>query len=70
MRGPRPDDPDLPLSQLFDRWPQSMTVFAAHRMACFGCPISPFHTVSDACNEYRLNEGAFRDALFIAVGGR
>jgi hybrid cluster-associated redox disulfide protein len=58
-----PDDPDLPLADLFRAWPQSARLFLAHRTACVGCPIAPFHTVRDACAEYRLDEAAFRAAL-------
>ena len=69
MRGPRLDDPDLPLRLLFDRWPQVGSVFRARKMLCFGCPIAPFHTVIDACDEYGLDEAAFRAALAAAVTG-
>ncbi|MDP3342260.1 hypothetical protein [Frigidibacter sp.] len=67
MRGPKLDDPDLPLRLLFDRWPEAATVFISRKMLCFGCPISPFHTVIDACAEYALDEDAFRAALAAAV---
>ena len=36
-------------------------------MLCFGCPIAPFHTVIDACLEYRLDEDQFRAKLREAV---
>jgi hybrid cluster-associated redox disulfide protein len=49
MGGPRLDDPDLPLGLVFLRWPEVAVVFRARGMACFGCPIAPFHTVVDAC---------------------
>ncbi len=62
---PRPDldDPDLPLSVLFAEWPAVATVFLDRRMLCPGCPIAPFHTVVDACLEYRLDESEFRGEL-------
>lgn len=63
MSGPDIDDPDLPLQELFDRWPATLPVFLAHRMLCFGCPVAPFHTVVDACLEYGLCEACFRAAL-------
>jgi len=69
MRGPGLDDPDLPLRALFDRWPRTAAVFLSHRMACFGCPIAPFHTVTDACTEYGLDEATFRADLLRAVTG-
>jgi len=68
MGNQRIDDPDLPLSQLFGLWPATASVFRTHRMACFGCPIAPFHTVIDACTEYQLDEERFRDALRVAHG--
>jgi hybrid cluster-associated redox disulfide protein len=61
------DHPDLPLQSLFDGWPETATVFLAHRMLCFGCPIAPFHTVIDACLEYRLDETGFRRELHAAL---
>ena len=70
MGNPQIDDPDMPLVQLFALWPVTAGVFHAHRMACFGCPISPFHTVIDACAEYRLDEATFRTALLAAVQGQ
>ena len=57
------DDPDLPLAEIFRLAPEVAPVFWRHRMACVGCPIAPFHTVRDACIEYRLDEAAFRAAL-------
>lgn len=67
MFGPGLDDPDLPLHALFARWPQTVAVFLARHMLCVGCPISPFHTVIDACAEYGLDETAFRADLHSAV---
>ncbi|MDZ4309817.1 MAG: DUF1858 domain-containing protein [Cypionkella sp.] len=69
MRGPRLDDPDMPLRLLFDLWPDTARVFLSHRMMCFGCPIAPFHTVIDACAEYGLDEAIFRANLRMAVTG-
>ncbi len=67
MFSPRLDDPDLPLSVLFDLWPATAQVFLSRRMLCFGCPITPFHSVIDACAEYGLDEITFRAALLAAV---
>lgn len=57
------DDTDLTLADLFRRWPQAAEVFFAHRTACVGCAIAPFHTIRDTCREYALDEAAFRVAL-------
>ncbi|SNX72076.1 hybrid cluster-associated redox disulfide protein [Cereibacter ovatus] len=66
---PKLDDPDLPLARIFERWPATAEVFLSRRMLCLGCPIAPFHTVIDACDEYGLDEGAFRRALQAAAPG-
>ncbi|MBP7242564.1 DUF1858 domain-containing protein [Amaricoccus sp.] len=63
------DDPDLPLAELFRAWPAAAEPFLRRRMACVGCPIAPFHTVVDACLEYRLDESAFRAELRAAAKG-
>jgi len=63
----RLDDPDLPLSELMDRWPETIPVFLRHRMICVGCLINPFHTVVDACAEYGLDEDTFVAELRAAV---
>ena len=55
----RLDDPDLPLADLMTAWPQTIPVFVRYRMLCVGCLISPFHTVTDACAEYHLDEDDF-----------
>lgn len=61
------DDPDLPLSRLFELWPDAAGPFLAGRMLCVGCPIAPFHTVIDACHEYALDEESFRARLRAAA---
>ncbi|MCX7286744.1 MAG: DUF1858 domain-containing protein [Rhodobacterales bacterium] len=61
------DNPDMPLQMLFDRWPGTASVFMAHGMLCFGCPITPFHTVIDACLEYGLDVKGFRRELRAAL---
>ncbi|MEQ8898200.1 MAG: DUF1858 domain-containing protein [Roseovarius sp.] len=55
----RLDDPDLPLADLMTAWPQTIPVFVRHRMLCVGCLVSPFHTITDACAEYHLDEEDF-----------
>ena len=63
MRRPDFDDPDLLLSDLFTEWPETAGAFLERRMLCPGCPLAPFHTVVDACQEYDLEEAAFRAEL-------
>jgi hybrid cluster-associated redox disulfide protein len=52
---------------LFDHWPTAASVFLAHGMLCFGCPIAPFHTVIDACLDYGLDEMQFRRELLATL---
>ena len=67
MKGPKLTDPDLPLEELLTLWPETITVFVRHKMLCVGCLVSPFHTVEDACREYRLNPGLFLQELLQAA---
>lgn len=68
MRRPDFDDPDLPLSDLFAEWPEMAKAFWDRRMLCPGCPVAPFHTISEACDEYGLEEAAFREELIGLIG--
>jgi hybrid cluster-associated redox disulfide protein len=61
------ENPDLALSDLMTRWPETISVFLGHRMLCVGCMIGPFHTVVDACDEYHLDEDVFRRDLAAAI---
>jgi hybrid cluster-associated redox disulfide protein len=61
------DDPDMPLQVVFQHWPAAASVFLAHGMLCFGCPVAPFHTVIDACLEYGLDEIRFRRELLATL---
>ena len=63
-------DPDLSLAELFHRWPAAARPFLRHGAACVGCPMAPFHTVRDACAQYRLDEAAFRGELDAAIASR
>jgi hybrid cluster-associated redox disulfide protein len=70
LSAPDIDNPDTPLQVLFDRWPSASSVFLAHGMLCFGCPITPFHSVIDACLEYDFDEIGFRRELRAAILAR
>jgi hybrid cluster-associated redox disulfide protein len=61
------ENSDLALSDLMTRWPETIGVFLGHRMLCVGCMIGPFHTVVDACDEYRLDEDVIRRDLAAAI---
>ncbi|AJE45633.1 DUF1858 domain-containing protein [Celeribacter indicus] len=59
--------PDLTLAELMARHPATVEVFLRHRMLCVGCLVSPFHTIDDACAEYRLGRETFTAALAAAI---
>ncbi|WP_112322513.1 DUF1858 domain-containing protein [Oceanibium sediminis] len=63
------DDPDLTLDEMFRFWPPTAAIFVEHGMLCVGCPIARFHTVVDACREYRLDEADFRAELHAITSG-
>lgn len=60
-------DPDLSLEDLMATWPETIPVFMRHKMLCVGCLVSPFHTVMDACAEYRIDVDAFYAELAAAL---
>lgn len=49
------------------KWPETIAVFVRHKMLYIGCTIGPFHTVTDACKEYRLDETVFIEELERAI---
>lgn len=61
------DDPDLAIADIMRRWPDTISVFTAHRMLCVGCLVGPFHTIDDACTEYRLEPAVLRAELRAAI---
>ncbi|UWQ29497.1 hypothetical protein [Leisingera sp. M523] len=70
MRRPDFDNADLPLSDLFHHWPACAAEFMRRKMICPGCPIAPFHTLIDACEEYGLEEMDFREQLRGVMGAK
>lgn len=61
------DDPDLPLLNLINEWPQTIPVFLLHKMLCVGCMVSRFHTVMDVCAAYGLDADEFYSELAAAL---
>ena len=47
--------------------PTTIRVFLNFKMACVGCPISEFHTVSEACREHGVEPKQFLAALRATV---
>lgn len=66
LRAPT-EDPDMSLSEVMTRWPETIPVFLRHHMLCVGCLVASFHTVSDACCHHGASEEVFREELARAV---
>ncbi len=67
MPSPDIDDPDLPLDLIFKAWPETPAVFLRRKMLCYGCPIAPFHTIANACEDHAQDEAGFRAELRAAI---
>lgn len=55
------------LSDLFERWPQTVPVFLRHRMACVGCQLAKFETLAGAIEVYGLNRQSLLSELRAAI---
>jgi hybrid cluster-associated redox disulfide protein len=53
----------LTVAEVLDRWPQTIPVFIRHRMACVGCTIAPFETLSEVADIYQLEPDEFLQEL-------
>ncbi len=42
------------VGDILARWPDTATAFNRHKMACPGCAMAPFMTLSEACKAYGL----------------
>lgn len=59
----------MPVDEIMRRWPSTIRVMIRHQMLCVGCPIGPFHTVTDACREHCVSEESFVSELEAAIAG-
>jgi hybrid cluster-associated redox disulfide protein len=46
---------ELTVTSVLSRWPQTIPIFLRHRMACVGCPIAPFETLTDVAAIFGAN---------------
>ncbi|MGB3833049.1 MAG: DUF1858 domain-containing protein [Mesorhizobium sp.] len=62
-----PSDPpfsdDATMDEIMRRWPATIRVILQNGMLCVGCPIAPFHKISDAAREHGLTEDELRREL-------
>jgi hybrid cluster-associated redox disulfide protein len=61
---------DMSMDEIMRAWPGTIRVILRHRMLCVGCPIAPFHTISDACQEHGVDEALFLDDIKREIGSK
>lgn len=61
---------DMSMDEIMRAWPGTIRVILRHRMLCLGCPIAPFHTISDACREHGVDESLFLDEIKREIGSK
>ncbi len=57
------------VAEVMRRWPRTTAVFVAHGMACPGCAMSPFDTVSDAAASYGMEPIELVEELTSVLSG-
>jgi hybrid cluster-associated redox disulfide protein len=55
--------PDDVVATVMGRWPKTLHVFIERRMACPGCPMMHFMTLSDAAHAYGMTVDDLIEAL-------
>ena len=59
---------ELTVTTVLARWPQTAAVFQRRNMACVGCAVADFYTISDAAGIYQVDLPAFLAELRAAIG--
>ena len=67
MNKPEPISLNMSVLLLLEKWPETAPVFLKYRMACVGCSMSTFETLSDALHIYKLDADLFLKDLNQAV---
>ena len=60
---------EMTVEAFLTRWPETAEVFNRHNMACVGCPVAPFYTVTEAAEVYNLSPAEFIEELKQAMDG-
>jgi hybrid cluster-associated redox disulfide protein len=58
---------DLTVEHILAVWPQTLPVFIRFHMLCIGCPVTPFHTLRDACLAHGMELEPLESVLQAAV---
>jgi len=46
--------PDLSIAEVLETYPETIPVFNAYHMACVGCTMAEYESISTAAQNYRL----------------
>jgi|YelNatPaOPRAMG01_1025707.scaffolds.fasta_scaffold03407_7 hybrid cluster-associated redox disulfide protein len=57
----------LTVQEALTRWPALVAVFLRHRMACPGCPMARFLSLSEAAGAYGLSAASFLAELRLEI---
>ena len=60
---------DLTVSEIMRRWPATMRLFIDRRLLCVGCPIAPFHTLTDVAREHGVDHDELCSAVLAVAAG-
>lgn len=55
------------ITDVLERWPATADVFHGRAMACVGCAVAPFYTISDAAHVYGFPPEEFAAELLLAI---
>ncbi len=55
------------ITDVLERWPKTADVFHNHAMACVGCAVAPFYTISDAALVYGFLPEQFIDEMLAVI---
>lgn len=58
---------DMIITDVLERWPKTADVFHNHAMACVGCAVAPFYSITDAALVYGLSPQHFVAELLSAI---
>ncbi len=58
----------LTIDEVLERWPQTADVFQKLRLACIGCAIQPFCTVTEAAELHRMPPAKLVEMLAAVIG--
>jgi len=58
---------ELTIEDVLTRWPQTAVVFHQHNMACVGCAVASFYTITEAANVYSLSLEDFLSELIAVI---